>query len=205
VFRSSHPEAELKLVPMGSSQQIAALRAGEIDAGFVYQARRENPELEWREIAVDDRFVLALSADHTLAQRADLCLADLQGEDFIWPSVVEAPSVVYGQLMAACHLAGLKPRVVLEAEHSDTTLNFVASGMGVGFVPQAQQGRQPANVVLRRVTDLDLPLHLDLAWNRGDQSAVLAGFIETVMSLQGDRPNAKSPRARKPAKKPRTP
>jgi len=204
LFRSDHPEAELRLVPMGSGQQIAALRAGEIDAGFVYHGRGESPELEWREIKVDDRFVLALAADHKLAQRKDIRLADLQDEDFIWPSETEAPSVVYGQLMAACHLAGLKPRIVLEAGHSDTTLTFVAAGAGLGFVPLAQQGRQPSNIVLRRVMDLDLPLHLDLVWNRGDVSPVLKGFVETVETLQGAYAQAPSPKTRKAAKKSRS-
>jgi hypothetical protein len=45
-----------------------------------------------------------------------------------------------------------------------------------------------AGVVLRRVLDLSLPVQLDLVWQRENETAVLARFIETVAELRAGAP-----------------
>src|ERR1700732_2889678 len=45
-FRERQPDAELQLTPAGSLEQLEAIRSGRLDAGFVFNVPKTDPELE---------------------------------------------------------------------------------------------------------------------------------------------------------------
>src|SRR6267154_2280887 len=59
-FRDLHPDAELQLQPLGSLEQFEAIRAGRLDAGFVFNMPKTDPELELLPIAVQHIELAAL-------------------------------------------------------------------------------------------------------------------------------------------------
>ncbi len=50
-FRRRHPEAELLLSPLISLDQVEAVRAVRLDAGFVYHAPRADPDMDQVHVA----------------------------------------------------------------------------------------------------------------------------------------------------------
>ena len=50
-FRERRPDAELQLNPLMSLEQIEAIRAGRLDAGFVFNMAKTDPELDQLEVA----------------------------------------------------------------------------------------------------------------------------------------------------------
>src|SRR5580692_6874516 len=44
-FREQHPDAELQLQPFSSLEQLDAIRSGRLDAGFVFNMSKTDPEL----------------------------------------------------------------------------------------------------------------------------------------------------------------
>ncbi len=50
-FRRRRPEAELQLSSLISLDQVEALRAGRLDAGFVYHAPRADPDMAYVHVA----------------------------------------------------------------------------------------------------------------------------------------------------------
>ncbi len=164
-FRARYPDVELRLMPMPSEAQRAGLRAGSIDAGLFYMEPEEVAGLAGFTLIEDD-FLLALPRGHRLADRGDLCLADLTEERFIWPSRTEG-RVLYDRMIAACRERGFSPNIEMEILTADNTLSVVASGIAVGFVPLSQLGAEPDGVVLRKVADFSVPMRLDLAWVDG--------------------------------------
>ena len=71
------PDAELQLQPSPSLMQLEAIRSGRLDAGFVFNVPKADPELDRLAVTVV-RIELAVPADHPLTQLKVLCLRDLR-------------------------------------------------------------------------------------------------------------------------------
>jgi DNA-binding transcriptional LysR family regulator len=181
-FRELQPDAELQLQPLGSLEQFEAIRAGRLDAGFVFNMPKTDPELELLPIAVQHIELAALKG-HPLTKLKKLRLRDLADATFVWFPRRESP-ILYDQLMRKCFRGGLKsPRIVQEGLNEATILSLVANGLGVGWVLGTARWRCPQSVVIMSVVDLNLPLPLALAWRRDNSSPLLANFIAEVRRL----------------------
>jgi DNA-binding transcriptional LysR family regulator len=177
-FRQEHPDAELQLSPMSSLDQVQAVRGGSLDAGFVFNMSKADPELD-QLLAASEYLVLAAPRRHPLASRRRLRLRDLTGADFIWFPRRQSP-LYYDRLIRACARGGLSPRIMQEAVDQATILSLVVCGMGIAFVSEATRWRCPRDVVLRRVVDLSLGIDFSLVWRRDDASPLLAGLVAGV-------------------------
>lgn len=180
--RERQPDAELQIKPQSSSEQIAAVQAGQLDAGFVFTIANMDRELAQLKIATVN-LILAVPKAHPLAKAKALRLRDLSTASFIWFPRRESP-LFYDRLMHACFRGGLKsPRVVQEGVNEATILSLVSCGLGVAFVSSATRWRCPASVVLVPVNDLKLPLPFALVWRKDNASALLVKFVADVRSL----------------------
>jgi DNA-binding transcriptional LysR family regulator len=179
-FRGAEPAVELSLVHMVSNEQLAALTAGQIDAGFVFRSAASRRD--FASLAVDRADVLAaLPSGHALAGPRPLRLAELEDQPLICIARRINPHY-YDSLMAACARGGLVPRIIQEA-NTGILMSLVAVGMGVGIVSSAARWHAPNGVVLKKIEDLTIPTHLDLVWRRDDGSGVLRRFCETVRAI----------------------
>ena len=183
-FRERQPDAELQIKPLSSLEQIAAVRSGQLDAGFVFTIANIDRELAQLEIALVN-LMLAVSKRHPLAKSKSLRLRDLSSASFIWFPRRESP-LFYDRLMHACFRGGLKsPHIVQEGVNEATILSLVSCGLGVAFVSSATRWRCPESVALLPVTDLKLPLPLALIWRKDNASPLLVKFIDDVRLLSG--------------------
>jgi DNA-binding transcriptional LysR family regulator len=184
--RERFPDIEMRLTLLASQPQLDALRTGQIDAGFLFHRPVEDDGLRAMTLDTDD-YAVAMPATHRLARKRKLFLSDFRGEPFVMMS----PSLnrtLYDRLMVVCVAGGLVPRQVHEANHEYAIVNLVAAGMGLAFLNRSFSPQPMAGVVLRRVLDLSLPVQLDLVWQRENETAVLARFIETVAELRAGAP-----------------
>jgi len=181
-FREQQPDAELQLHPAASLDQIEAIRAGRLDAGFVNFMPDADPELD--QLAVANPHVeLAVPKRHPLAKLKKARLRDLVDAAFVWFPRWAGPAF-YDQLMEACYRGGLKsPRIVQEGNNEATILSLVSTGLGVGWVLGTARWRSPATVAILPVVDLNVTLRLALAWRRDNNSPLLASFIAEVARL----------------------
>jgi DNA-binding transcriptional LysR family regulator len=181
-FREKQPDAELQLHPAASLDQIEAIRAGRLDAGFVNFMPDADPELD--QLAVGNPHVeLAVPKRHPLAKLKKARLRDLVDAAFVWFPRWAGPAF-YDQLMEACYRGGLKsPRIVQEGNNEATILSLVSTGLGVGWVLGTARWRSPATVAILPVVDLNVTLRLALAWRRDNTSPLLVSFIGEVARL----------------------
>ncbi len=184
-FRASYPEVEVRLTQMTSPGQRAALRAGELDAGFIYLPQELDPDLDAWPIA-EDRFYLAIAPSHPLVDRSHIELADLTAEPFIWLSR-EKNAYFAERLMRQCLQAGLTPRIVQEADSEATILNLVATGMAVAFIVSGSPQPWLPGVVFKPVVGLYEVLTLALVWQREQPSPATLNFVELLKSLAPKR------------------
>ncbi len=180
-LRSARPGVLLRLFPLSSRDQLAAIQGGRLDVGFLYNRPQEDPATQALAVA-EDKVVLAVPADHGLSGAGKVALSDLAEEAFV--SFPRAASPVYHDRLArACAGRGLQPRVVQEAATGAGILAIVASGLGIAFVNSAVRWRRPHNIELLEVEDLELKLVLDCVWREDNEAPALAPFLEAVRGL----------------------
>ena len=178
-FRDMQPDAELQLQPSPSLVQLDALRSGRLDAGFVFNVPKTDPELDARPVAIE-RIELAVPTSHPVAKLKPVRLRELAGAPFVWFPRREAPAL-YDRLMRECFRGGLKsPRIVQEGQDEATILSLVATGLGIGWVLGTARWHRPKSVVILSVLDMDLPQELSLAWRKDNRSPLLARFVADV-------------------------
>jgi DNA-binding transcriptional LysR family regulator len=181
-FRELQPEAELRLQPSASLEQLEAIRSGRLDAGFVNFMPKSDPELDQLLVAIH-HVELAAPRRHPLTKLKKLHLWDLTDVPFVWFPRWASPAL-YDRMMHECYRGGLKsPRIVQEGVNEPTILSLVSTGLGVGWVLGTARWRCPETVVVLPVVDLKMPLTLALAWRRDNASPLLASFIADVRRL----------------------
>ncbi|HEX5830259.1 MAG TPA: LysR family substrate-binding domain-containing protein, partial [Gemmatimonadaceae bacterium] len=193
-YRERHPGVHVRLREMVTAAQLDALRAGEIDAGFLREPPA-SPDLAtqpvWRE-----RFAIAIPTRHPLAARRSLPLRALAGEPFVLVPRA-AGAEFYDQIVALCHAAGFAPRIAQEAIEWQTVIGLVAAGLGVSVVPDGVRAIRAAGVTYRPLSRAMPGTTVVLGWRAGDESPTLAGLHALV---RGGYTPARGWRAR-PARK----
>jgi len=132
LFQRAHPRVRLVVTPGGSTEQLEAIRAGRCDVGFMPFKRDVKP-LESLVVARAP-LVAVLPSRHPLVKRSRLELSQLSSEPFIFLRQRSEPQI-YEHFLAQCARAGFEPRFVMEVEHIEALLAFVAAGFGVSCVP----------------------------------------------------------------------
>jgi DNA-binding transcriptional LysR family regulator len=152
-FRARHPDVALTLAE-GEPEEIAPrLRAGEFDLALLFSFGGSGTDIRGRQGAglrtvplLEDPMQLALPAEHALAGKTRLTLADLRGQDWIQTS--EA-SPCARHVVRSCLAAGYEPHVTFESDDYDTVQGLVAAGVGVALIPRLALTRVHPGIVVR--------------------------------------------------------
>jgi DNA-binding transcriptional LysR family regulator len=89
---------------------------------------------------------VALPADHPLAAKPALTLADLRDEQWVQTS---AQSPCAQHVVRSCLAAGFEPYVAFESDDYDTVQGLVAAGVGVALIPRLALTRVHRGIVVR--------------------------------------------------------
>ena len=76
--------------------------------------------------------------------------------------------------------AGVRPNIIMEVIDKFTTLQLVARGIGVAFVPEWIGALYLPNMPLRPLAEEDLKLQFGVAWRENDRSETLREFLIPV-------------------------
>ena len=89
---------------------------------------------------------VALPAEHPLAGKPALTLADLRDEDWVQTS---AASPCARHVVRSCLAAGFEPNVTFESDDYETVQGLVAAGVGVALIPRLALTRVHPGIVVR--------------------------------------------------------
>ncbi|MFD9960681.1 LysR substrate-binding domain-containing protein [Amycolatopsis sp. NPDC058986] len=143
--RHRFPALRLHLHQNTSVELASMVRSGRLDLAFVRGPLADPDGLDLHEVAAE-RLAVALPADHPLAERTALRLADLAGESFALPSLTALAGLAE-QVTAACRAAGFAPRDGARADSLPGLISHVAAATCVCLVPaQVQTGALPGVV-----------------------------------------------------------
>jgi len=190
LFTTRHPEVEVTIHFGGLLDPWGGLRDGAADVAIVYGAF-DHEGLELRHLFSEPRGV-ALAADHPLARKEAVTLAELVEEP-----IVEVPStdaVSRDFWIAAGHRAGKPPRIGATVETLDGLIEAIGAGLGVATAVAAAVDAMgaPAGVVFRPVIDLE-PVEFWVARRAGDERQPVRDFVDAALAADLDRAPAAPP------------
>jgi DNA-binding transcriptional LysR family regulator len=148
-FRERHPDVALTLAE-GEPEEIAPrLRAGEFDLALLFEfpgARERHGARLRTQLLLEDPMLVALPAEHALAGKPALTLADLRDQDWVQTS---ATSPCARHVVRSCVAAGYEPRVTFESDDYETVQGLVAAGVGVALIPRLALTHVHPGIVVR--------------------------------------------------------
>ncbi|MBI5277233.1 MAG: LysR family transcriptional regulator [Burkholderiales bacterium] len=149
-FRARHPQVQLDLLEATSDVQLAALERGDIDAGFIIHSPGFAPAGLASRSVVREPLVLALPAQHPLAQAPRLTLAAVLAEPLVvFPRRIVAS--LHDAIFGLYHAHGREPQVAQEAIQMQTIVNLVSAGLGIAWVPGSVRSFQRPGVAYRQL------------------------------------------------------
>ena len=184
VFRAEVPDASLDFWEAGSQEQTEAVREGRADVGLVLLPVDERG-VEVRTLGAAPT-VVVLPEGHPLAGRKTVALVELEGEPQIAWAREPSPEV-YDAYLRASQAVGFVPTVVQEVRHVESLLGLVAAGVGVGTVHQARVQPGYPGVAYARLVEPELTIETGVVWRRGNESPLLARFLEAMLGTGEER------------------
>lgn len=135
-IRARSPRIDLDLREMTTDEQLEALQWGRIDIGIARDVRGDDRICV---IPLDDEpLIVAVPSDHRLANRVEIDLGELAGEEFVaFPRgrISRLSARISGLLDAA----DVEFTIAQEAVQFSTILGLVAAHLGVAVVPETMR------------------------------------------------------------------
>ena len=178
-FKKKHPEIELVLQEIQSSEQNQALREGRLHVSFARFPKTESGLVF--ETVYSDQLVAALPQSHRLNKKRSLKLFDLANEPFILQPPPPSPHA--NNTMQIFANAGITLQIVQTVEETHTALGLVAAGIGITLLPSSVQKLQIRGIEYRNLKNPAPILELKMGYRVDETSPALARFIETVHSI----------------------
>jgi DNA-binding transcriptional LysR family regulator len=186
-FRQLHPGIELELHELPITAQHAALLRGTIDLGLL-RVQAAPADLEVLPV-MPDPFLLALPTRHPLAGRSRVQVRSVAGDPFVMFSRAESP-LFHARVQALCEQAGFTPVVAQHATQIHTVVGLVGAGLGVAVVPATARNLHPRNVRFVQLADKVEPVHVALAWRRGQETPAIQAFRKVTQEVVAALPRA---------------
>lgn len=176
--RLKQPQVKIVLSEMNTYQQHEALRARRIDLGIVRSPLLETGYVT--ECLVREPFVLAVPADHPLANSETVGVQDLDGQPFLMYAHSAYPP--FNELLTGMlRSARVAPQFVQWLGSSLTILALVNAGMGLALVPRCATSVAFRQVVFREI-DLGegVQSELHLVWRQDNDNPAFSMLLEGI-------------------------
>ncbi len=161
IFHQRHPGVELTVCEQSSEELAEGVRSDELDLAFLSVTERVESHGLALEQLVSEELVAVLPADHRLAGRRRVRMAELAGERFI---SYRRGARLRELLFAAGAEAGFEPHVTLESNESQRIRRLVAHGLGVAILPRSDAESTGAETAAVTLVEPALRRDITLAW-----------------------------------------
>ena len=192
-YRSRHPAVELSMTLSEPEASLPQLRAGEIELAVIFGgALAESYSIEGLELfpLMEDPLYLVLPADHPLARKRNIRLADLAHEPWIGgPVDCECTALI----RRSCAVAGYDPRIAFEIDDYGAVQGLVAAGVGVSLIAEMGLSSVREDIVVRSL-GRDAPVRRVHAavHDGGYRSPATAAMLDVLREV-GERLAARRP------------
>ncbi|CAI8786321.1 LysR family transcriptional regulator [Pseudomonas sp. fls2-241-R2A-110] len=179
-LKSDYPHLTVSVREIDSVEAIPALEAGDIDLAFARLDGDLGPSIKSLPLT-QDRLVVALPSDHSLAGRTRISLSSLATEPLVMFSRKVSP-VYFDNLIATCRASGFSPRVLHEVRSVASQIAFVSCGQGIALVPASLKKLAPDNVVFRALSQKLNVVTTAVAWNADRPNPLVEELVTRLQS-----------------------
>lgn len=174
------PGIELVLRPQTYSGEAAtAVRDGLLDLGVISPPAPAGIDVH---VIRQERVMLAVPADHELAGRAEVGVAELREQPFISYAPSHG-SQVREALMRLSDEAGFLPRIVQEAPDPYSLLALVGATVGIAVVVESSHHIRMDGVSYVRLAEGGNAFPLAIGWRRNNPSTALSRVVEILRDV----------------------
>lgn len=176
------PSIDVAVEDVPSPQQPTTLNEGRVDVALGH--RHPGLALLDRTVArlrlVPDTLNSALvAADHPLANRNEISLADLATLPLLFMRRSFSPRF-YDEVMSHFAAAGFSPRTSGEYDGLPTVWALAAQGMGWCIAAQSQHEHAPTGLKAVRIRDFAMPWHCDLTYRKDEARPAVLEVIGAI-------------------------
>lgn len=179
-LRKELPRLELMLYEYQTSTMLERLRAGDIDMGIL-ALPVEMDGLSAKAL-YDEPFVVAAPADHPLASRKQLKVADLQGATLL---LLEDGHCLRDQALDVCNRIDVHEKQDFRATSIETLRQMVASGAGLTLMPElATRGSHatPRGLVFKPFVKPVPTRTIGAVWRRSSPRTIAIDAVSRVIA-----------------------
>ena len=191
-LRRTHPEVKVKLLDLSPGEQITALRRGEIDLAVIGQEGCVLAREFYTKKIATLRLLAVLPADHPLAARQSVKLADLREMQFIPAPEAEVPGR-NRWVAQLCREAGFRPKLGQEGESLSHALAQVVSDGSVLLAPEYLRDFPAPAVAMIPVSDPHATWDFLIVWQRGRAGAALRALIDCLTEIGREQEASREP------------
>lgn len=130
-FHQKYPEITIQLFEDGAKKVEIDVASGALDVGVVVLPTNEEGFGCFS--FVEERLKLLVHPSHSLANRTEVKLADLDQESFV---LFREDFMLHDRIIGECARVGFQPRVIYESSQWDLISEMVAAGLGVALLPE---------------------------------------------------------------------
>jgi DNA-binding transcriptional LysR family regulator len=182
-LRQKHPHLTVSVREIDSADAVPALLAGDVDLAFARLEGELGAELQTWTIA-QDRLQVALPAQHRLARRRRIDLADLADEAFVMFSRRVSP-VYFDRIVALCRAHGFSPRILHEVRSVVTQVASVGCGQGIALVPSKLRRTASDGVVFKPLAEAVEVVTTAAAWRTQSANPALGLALAELRGAPG--------------------
>lgn len=184
MFRKRYPDTDVRLVDMGSIQQIQELKSGRIDLGF--GRIRTNDSSVARTVLREEKLVLAIAPGSVLATESGrIRLSALADQRLIVYPKDPRPSFA-DHVLGLLHDQGIQPAEIHEVRELQAALGLVAAEMGMCIMPSAARLR--SDLVYRLIDDELATSPIILSHRINDDSWYIAAIKQLIAEMYTQNP-----------------
>ena len=178
-FGHAHPQVQLDLSSLAWGQGPGALADGSVDVAVV-RLPFSDATLE-SHVVLEERRVAVLPAEHPLARRSSLNIADLRGESVVLARGTDGGW--HGANAVTPRLADAASTTAPAAASIEELIIRVAAGHGIGVMPESLADSL-RNAGFAHVPLLDAPpSSVALVWRRSVAIPSVRSFVQTAVDV----------------------
>jgi DNA-binding transcriptional LysR family regulator len=145
-----------------------------------------DPELYESEPLFEEQFVALLSAEHPLASRKSIRLAELANEPLLMYDRCVGPGV-YDKTLALIKAAGIQPHMIgaQPPPYAHGAMMLVASRQGyyIGIASPFTQTHRVTGIAVVPLNEPDARLEIRIAWRHSETSRCVAEFVRSARAV----------------------
>lgn len=178
--RAEHPDVGLKLLDLSPGEQIAALRAAEIDVGLTDESAEVLAREFYTRVLVSIPSIVALPEQHRLREAETVKLAQLKNEVFVKSDESEVPGLTKRTTAYCWKFGKFRPRYVGPTQNLAETFQTVANENAVAILPSFARNYRATGVVMVPLADAGVTWKILVVWQRGKPSAPLRTLLDAL-------------------------